>query len=122
MIIKIKSSDIHGQDYEREFPAIRNEVGENSRIEYIYTDEYGDCKIYAYTDFIEIYRKGEVNSKQVFKLEEKTIFKYVTKEFRGEYHLFSKKININGKKIYVEYDIIQENEIINSLKLEIVEV
>ena len=122
MIIKIKSSDIHGQDHEREFPVIRNEVGENSRIEYIYTDEYGDCKIYAYTDFVEIYRKGEVNSKQVFKLEEKTIFKYVTKEFRGEYHLFSKKININGKKIYVEYDIIQENEIINSLKLEIVEV
>ena len=47
MIIKIKSSDIHGKDYEREFPVIRNEVEENSRIEYIYTDEYGDCKIYA---------------------------------------------------------------------------
>ena len=122
MIIKIKSSDIHGQDYEREFPVTRNKVGEKSMIEYIYTDEYGACKIYAYTDFIEIYRKGEVNSKQVFKLEEKTTFKYVTKEFRGEYHLISKKININDKKIYVEYDIIQENEIINSLKLEIMEV
>ena len=45
MIIKIKCSDIDRQDYEGGFSVIRNEVGENSRIEYIYTDEYGDCKI-----------------------------------------------------------------------------
>ena len=122
MKLNIKSEDIYNQVYEKEFNVMSKYIHLENNKEYSYIDEYGECKIRIYDDFVEIFRKGEINSKQVFKLEEITTFKYITKEFSDKYNLFSKKININDKKILIEYDIMKENEIINSIKLEIVEI
>ncbi len=122
MKLNIKSKDIYNQVYEKEFNIMSKQVNLENNKEYSYIDEYGECKIRIYDDFVEIFRKGEINSKQVFKLEEITTFKYITKEFSDKYNLFSKKININDKKILIEYDIMKENEIINSIKLEIIEI
>ena len=122
MKLNIKSEDIYNQVYEKEFNVMSKYIHLENNKEYSYIDEYGECKIRIYDDFVEIFRKGEINSKQVFKLEEITTFKYITKEFSDKYNLFSKKININDKKILIEYDIMKENEIINSIKLEIIEI
>ena len=122
MKLKIKSKDIYNQAYEKEFTVMSKKLHVENAREYNYVDEYGECIINICADFVEIFRKGEINSKQVFRLEKITAFKYRTKEFSGKYSLFSKKININDKEICIEYDIIQENEIINSISLEIVEI
>ena len=45
---------------------------------------------------------------------------YITKEFKGKYEIFTKKMDINDGKILLEYDIIYGNEIMNSIKLEII--
>ena len=76
-------------------------------------------KIIIRYDFVEILRQGIINSKQIFKLEKETSFTYITKEFKGKYIIFTKKMTINDLKILLEYDIMDKNEIINSIKLEI---
>ena len=87
--------------------------------EYHYNDEYGKCKVINKSNSIEIFRRGEINSKQVFKLGEMTSFTYITKEFKSKYKIFTKKIHRNDRKIILDYDIIDGTEIINSINLEI---
>ena len=120
MKIKIKSSDLHGQNYEQNFE-VKSFLNFENKKEIHYEDEYGKCKILKFGDFVEIYRYGQINSKQVFKQDKKTSFTYFTKEFKGKYEIFTKIIIIENEKIYLEYDIINNNEIFNSIKLEITE-
>ena len=109
MKIKIKSTDIHGQYYEKDFE-LKNKSDYGNKKEYHYEDEYGKCKIFKFNDTIEIYRYGQINSKQIFKTGEKTSFTY-----------FTKIIVTEDEKIYLEYDIINGNEILNKIKLEVTE-
>ncbi|MDO5088429.1 MAG: DUF1934 family protein [Leptotrichiaceae bacterium] len=120
MEIKIKSSDIHGQYYEEKF-RLKKISEEKSKKEYEYDDEYGKCRILKFTDSVEIYRYGRINSKQLFRFERKTLFTYFTGELKAKYEIFTKKIIIGNGKIYLEYDIIDGNELLNSIKLEITE-
>jgi len=76
-------------------------------------------KIIDKIDSIEIYRHGEINSKQIFKNNKNTSFTYITTKFRGKYEIFTKKFEKENGKIMLEYDIIDGNEVINSINLEI---
>lgn len=118
MIIKIKSVDSFEQHYEKEFK-ITNIVNLLTQKEYHYNDEYGKCKVINKSNSIEIFRHGEINSKQVFKLGEMTSFTYITKEFKSKYKIFTKKIQRSDRKIILDYDIMDGLEIINSINLEI---
>ena len=117
MKIKIKSLDNFAQNYEKLFE-LEKIVNLEEKKEYHYKDEHGKCKIIDNGNSIEIYRHGEINSKQIFKNNKNTSFIYITKQFRGKYEIFTKKIEKENGKIVLEYDIIHNNEIINSINLE----
>lgn len=119
MKINIKSTDIHNQSYNQIFE-LAKVVGQDSWQEFHYNDEHGKCRIVRSEDGIEIYRRGEINSRQVFKLNEKTSFTYITKEFKGKYKIFTKKLSIKDGNIMLEYDIMDNSEVINKINLEIV--
>lgn len=118
MKIIIKSLDAHGQDYEHSFE-LEKIVNINNLKEYHYNDEFGFNKIIIKNNVLEIYRKGIINSKQVFKLGEKTTFMYVTEQFKAKYEIFTKKMSIVNGKISLKYDIMENEELINKIKLEI---
>ena len=118
MKIKIKSSDNFEQNYEKLFE-LEKVTDLQGKKEYYYKDEYGKCKIIDYGEYIEIYRNGEINSKQIFKHKKNTAFTYITRQFRGKYEIFTKKIQKENGKIVLEYDIIHSNQTINSIILEI---
>lgn len=118
MKIKIKSLDKFSQNYEKEFELIKV-TDLDKKKEYHYSDEYGSCKIVDNHDFIEIYRRGEINSKQVFKVSKHTPFIYMTKQFHAKYKIFTKKFEKETDKIMLEYDIMDNDDIINNIKLNI---
>ena len=111
MKIKIKSLDKFKENYEKLFELEKIIIVDEKK-EYHYKDEYGKCKIVDKIDSIEIYRHGEINFKQIFKKDKNTSFTFITTKFRGKYE------KENGK-IMLEYDIIDGNEVINSINLEI---
>ena len=115
----IKSVDIFDHDYEKYF--ISEKILLSDKIEYSYSDEYGESKIFVHKNFLEIFRKGQINSKQIFKLGEITNFLYLTENMKSQFSLKTDVLIILNKKIYLEYDIIEKNEVINSIKLEITE-
>lgn len=118
MKIKIVSLDTHGQNYNQEFELIKI-INLETQKEYHYNDEYGFCKIIIKDEGVEIFRKGIINSKQVFKLGKKTSFSYITEKFKGKYEIFTEKLDVNNGKILLKYDIIDNSELINKIKLEI---
>ena len=118
MKIRIKSSDSFEQNYEKSFE-LEKMINLEEKKEYHYKDEYGNCKIIDKDDFIEIFRYGQINSKQIFKNSKNTLFSYITKQFHGKYKIFTKKFEKENGKIMLEYDIIDGNEVINSINLEV---
>ena len=118
MKIRIKSSDSFEQNYEKSFE-LEKMINLEEKKEYHYKDEYGKCKIVDKIDSIEIYRHGEINFKQIFKKDKNTSFTFITTKFRGKYEIFTKKFEKENGKIMLEYDIIDGNEVINSINLEI---
>ena len=118
MRIKIKSLDKFKENYEKLFELEKIIIVDEKK-EYHYKDEYGKCKIIDKIDSIEIYRHGEINSKQIFKNNKNTSFTYITTKFRGKYEIFTKKFEKENGKIMLEYDIIDDNEVINSINLEV---
>ena len=118
MKIRIKSSDSFEQNYEKSFE-LEKMINLEEKKEYHYKDEYGNCKIIDKGDFIEIFRYGQINSKQIFKNSKNTLFSYITKQFNWKYKIFTKKIEKENGKIMLEYDIIDGNEVINSINLEV---
>ena len=118
MKIKIKSLDNFNQNYEKLFE-LKKVLEQEEKKEYHYKDEYGKCKIVDKIDSIEIYRHGEINFKQIFKKDKNTSFTFITTKFRGKYEIFTKKFEKENGKIMLEYDIIDGNEVINSINLEV---
>ena len=118
MKIKIKSLDKFKENYEKLFELEKIIIVDEKK-EYHYKDEYGKCKIVDKIDSIEIYRYGEINFKQIFKKDKNTSFTFITTKFRGKYEIFTKKFEKENGKIMLEYDIIDGNEIINSINLEV---
>ena len=119
MKIKIKSTDSYGENYNRNFELIEI-LNLPDKREYHYEDEFGKCRIVKLEDAVEIYRRGSINSKQIFKMGKVTSFTYMTKEIKAKYEIFTKKMLLNNGKIIMEYDIIDRNEILNSISLEII--
>lgn len=118
MKIRIKSFDIDGQKYENEFK-VTNNVRFSQQKEYFYNDEFGKCKIVDNDEYVEIFRNGLINSKQIFKLNVKTSFMYITREFKGKYTILTRKFERDNSKISLLYDIMDQENIINTVNLEI---
>ena len=118
MKIKIKSLDNFKQNYEKLFE-LEKIINLEEKKEYHYKDEYGNCKIIDKIDSIEIYRHGEINSKQIFKNNKNTSFTYITTKFRGKYEIFTKKFEKENDKMTLEYDIMDDDNVINNIKLNI---
>ena len=119
MYLLIKSEDQFGNKYEKSF--ISQKILLDDGIVYSYSDEHGEAKIFLYENHVEIYRKGEINTKQVFKPKETTNFLYLTKEIKKTLFLNTSFLDISEKNIYLIYDVIDENEVINTIKLKIIE-
>lgn len=119
MKITIKSMDFYGEKYSKSFEIIEI-LNLPDKREYHYEDEFGKCRIIETENMVEIYRKGSINSRQIFKIGKVTSFTYMTKEFKTKYEIFTKKMLLNNGKIIMEYDIIDRNEILNSISLEII--
>ena len=119
MYLLIKSKDKFEIEYEKSF--IFQKVVSDNKAEYSYSDEHGESRILLYENHVEIYRKGEINTKQTFKLGEVTSFFYLTKEFKKKLFINTRLLDINTKKIFLEYDILDNNVILNSIRLEIIE-
>ena len=119
MKIKIKSTDSYGESYNKNFELIEI-LNLPDKREYHYEDEFGKCRIVKSEDAIDIYRRGSINSRQIFKIGKRTSFTYMTREFKTKYEIFTKKMLLNNGKIIMEYDIIDRNEILNSISLEII--
>ena len=119
MKIKIKSTDSYGENYNKNFELIEI-LNLPDKREYHYEDEFGKCRIVKLEDAVEIYRRGSINSRQIFKIGKRTSFTYMTREFKTKYEIFTKKMLLNNGKIIMEYDIIDRNEILNSISLEII--
>ena len=119
MKIKIKSTDSYGESYNKNFELIEI-LNLPDKREYHYEDEFGKCRIVKSEDAVEIYLRGSINSKQIFKDGKRTAFTYMTREFKTKYEIFTKKMLLNNGKIIMEYDIIDRNEILNSISLEII--
>ena len=119
MYLLIKSEDQFGNKYEKSF--ISQKILLDNRIEYSYSDEHGESRILLYKNHIEIYRKGEINTKQIFKPKEMTNFLYLTKEFKKNFFLNTSFLDISEKNVYLIYDVIDESEVINTIKLKIIE-
>ena len=119
MYLLIKSEDQFGNKYEKSF--ISQKILLDNVIEYSYSDEHGESRILLYEKHIEIYRKGEINTKQIFKLKEMTNFLYLTKEFKKKFFLNTSFLDISEKNVYLIYDVIDESEVINTIKLKIIE-
>ena len=119
MKITIKSMDFYGEKYNKSFE-IMEILNLPDKREYHYEDEFGKCRIIETENMVEIYRKGSINSRQIFKIGKVTSFTYMTKEFKTKYEIFTKKMLLNNGKIIMEYDIIDRNEILNSISLEII--
>lgn len=119
MKIKIKSTDSYRESYNKNFELIEI-LNLPDKREYHYEDEFGKCRIVKSEDAVEIYRRGSINSKQIFKIGKRTSFTYMTREFKTKYEIFTKKMLLNNGKIIMEYDIIDRNEILNSISLEII--
>ena len=117
-IIKINIFDKFKVNYDNLFELYKIIIVDEKK-EYHYKDEYGKCKIVDKIDSIEIYRHGEINFKQIFKKDKNTSFTFITTKFRGKYEIFTKKFEKENGKIMLEYDIIDGNEVINSINLEI---
>ena len=119
MKITIKSMDFYGEKYNKSFE-IMEILNLPDKREYHYEDEFGKCRIIETENIVEIYRKGSINSRQIFKIGKVTSFTYMTKEIKAKYEIFTKKMLLNNGKIIMEYDIIDRNEILNSISLEII--
>ena len=119
MYLLIKSEDQFGNKYEKSF--ISQKTLLDNGIIYSYSDDHGESKIFLYENHIEIYRKGQINTKQIFKPKEMTNFLYLTKEFKKNLFLNTNFLDISEKNIYLIYDVIDENEVINTIKLKKIE-
>ena len=119
MYLLIKSEDLFGNKYEKSF--ISQKILLDNGIVYSYSDEHGESKIFLYENHVEIYRKGEINTKQIFKPKEMTNFLYLTKEFKKKFFLNTSFLDISEKNVYLIYDVIDESEVINTIKLKIIE-
>ena len=111
--------DFYGEKYSKSFEIIEI-LNLPDKREYHYEDEFGKCRIIETENIVEIYRKGSINSRQIFKIGKVTSFTYMTKEIKAKYEIFTKKMLLNNGKIIMEYDIIDRNEILNSISLEII--
>lgn len=119
MNLEIKSIDMHGEKY--------LEVLKTEKIEklkgyyYIYNDQYGESKIYILNNKIKIFRKGQIISELNLDETKQTKFNYNTQFINKIFNVKTKKISINIKKIFIEYEIYDSDELINRISMTFIE-
>jgi uncharacterized beta-barrel protein YwiB (DUF1934 family) len=90
----------------------------NSRIKFI--DPTGDVNfVICKNDVVEYYKKGNVDMKYIFNLDNVTKGYYSIQGNQFEFQIVTNILNIEEDMIYVKYDLYQGEDLVNKTELRI---
>jgi len=118
--LRIESKDSFGDEFDNVYSAEKHS-GEKGR-KYTYMDEHGETLIYVLKDSVNIVRNGEIKSTQTLKEGARTKFTYKTSYLLREFTVYTKKLNIENKKIKISYSIYDGEELLNDIEMSIKEI
>lgn len=118
--VLINSADSFGDKITQKI--IATKTIENNIVIFKYSNKEENGEIKISSNFVEIHKKGEVNSSLILKEGKKTPFSYRTPFFHREFTVFCKSLNYTENKLTTSYIIYDNNIEINQLDIEIIEV
>lgn len=118
-ILLINSRDGFGENFSEEVSA--EKTIDSQGIIYSYTGELGKTSIAITNDYVEIFREGEVTSRQIFKLNTFTDFFYSTKYFKNDFTIYTTFMEYNNGILSLSYKIFSGEDEVNSLNITIEE-
>lgn len=108
--------EITSLDSELEF----NTIGElkNGRIKFV--DRDGDLNyIVVKQDIIEYYKRGNIDMKYIFNLDQVTKGYYTIMNNKFEFDIVTHVIDLQEDKIYIKYDLYQGSDLVNKTELKV---
>lgn len=98
-----------------------NVVGEykNKRIKFIDPDKNTNYIILKDTDFIEYYKKGNVDMKFLFKTNKLTKGLYTVFTNSFDFDILTDVIEISESSVHIKYRLVQNEEVINETVLNV---
>lgn len=117
--IVVKTKDSFGEKYKGKFTAKVEETKLGKKLEYV--DGKTNVVIYVLKNSLQIIREGEITSKTVLNLDKKTLFNYKTPYMIKTFETETERLELSGKKILGVYTIFDNGELVNRLRLEILE-
>ena len=91
----------------------------NGRIKFLDSD--GDLNyIIKHKDTLEYYKKGNIDMKYKFNLDEVTKGYYTIMNNRFEFDIVTNEMILDDDNIYIKYDLYQNGELINQTELKVV--
>jgi uncharacterized beta-barrel protein YwiB (DUF1934 family) len=91
----------------------------NNRIKFIDPEEVINY-IVLKQDSIEYYKKGSVEMKFIFDTRKKTKGIYQIMGNELHFDINTKELSINNEELLVTYDLLQDNERVNTNKLQVI--
>jgi len=90
----------------------------NNRIKFV--DPVGDVNfVLCKNDVVEYYKKGSVDMKYIFDLDNTTKGYYSIQGNQFEFQIATNILNIDEDMIYVKYDLYQGEDLVNKTELRI---
>ncbi|MGL5124020.1 MAG: hypothetical protein ACRC6K_07690 [Fusobacteriaceae bacterium] len=122
--LRIKSVDYYGDMFTENVKASKKE--NNNYIEYNYSSKIGVCKIKLAKDkedkdYFEMTRDGDSFARLTFNNNGEGVFKLETNGLKKKFNIKNGKINFSLKNICFSYEIFEDEEIINTLVINIIE-
>ncbi len=122
--LKIKSKDDYGDIFIENVKANKKE--NNEYLEYNYSSEIGVCKIKLakkrdLKDYFEMIRDGESLARLSFNNNGQGIFKLETKGLKKEFIIRNGEITLSHENTYFSYEIYEEENFINALRIKLIE-
>lgn len=95
-------------------------IGElkNNRLKFV--DDEGNLNyIIKQSNILEYYKKGNVEMKYKFNLDEVTKGYYTIMNNKFEFDIVTNKLTIEDDYIYIKYDLYQSDELVNQTELSV---
>ena len=88
----------------------------NNRIKFI--DNEGNTNyIIFHKNIVEYYKKGNVEMKYKFDLKQTTQGEYTLEGYKLVFDIKTKKIVQQDKYLYIQYDLYQDNDLVNKTEI-----
>ncbi|MGL4403746.1 MAG: hypothetical protein ACRCTS_08555 [Fusobacteriaceae bacterium] len=113
----IESSDILEEKSTERVLALKKI--ENNGTYYSYESGMGKCEFLIYTDSLKMKRTGEANLELEINPNGEGNMKYSAMGFQKDFKIKNAHINFFGRNIAFSYDIMEGNELINTLTIKI---